>query len=72
MLCPNAVRVKKDKKKPFICKKMTADEGVDITKADPDKLIDEYMCPLQRYCPTKGETINSEYAKSCKLRQSYN
>lgn len=45
------------------------DEGVDITKADPDTLVSEYMCPLQRYCPTKGETINSEFAKSCTLRQ---
>lgn len=69
MLCPNAVRVKKDRRKPFICKKMV-DEGVDINTADPVTLVNEYMCPLQRYCPTKGETINSEYAKSCTLRQS--
>ncbi len=40
MLCPNAVRVKKDRRKPFICKKMV-DEGVDINTADPDTLVNE-------------------------------
>lgn len=74
MLCPNAVRVIKAKNRPFICKKMV-DEEVDYNNVDAktaDKLIDECMCVFQRYCPTKGETINSENAKYCKLRQSRN
>lgn len=73
MLCQNAVRIKQ--KKPFICKKMAENEGVDYTNVDADKMdgfISDYMCVFQRYCPDKGETINSEHAKYCKLRQSCN
>lgn len=66
MLCPYAQHAKS--RKTIICKILQEDDCADITQSKDET---EILCAFQRYCPIKGEAINSDGAKKCKLRQSH-